>query len=72
MQVSRNINEICFSLIIRLSIVSQYVPIKLYKRYFLKNFKITYKIQSFHDHLDRERVGEREGGRESLPGLSVT
>jgi hypothetical protein len=63
MQVSRNITEICFSLLICLSIVSQYVPIKLYKRYFSKNFKIKYKIQSFHDHLDRERIrGRRREG----------
>jgi len=69
MQVSRNIIEISFSLLIFLSIVSLYVPIKLYKRYFMKNFKIKYKIQSFHDHLDRQgEGGERERMRGSLFG----
>jgi len=64
MQVSRNITEICFSLSICLSTGSQYVPTKWYKRYFSKIFKIKYKIQSFHDHLEREWGGdarEREG-----------
>jgi hypothetical protein len=30
----------------------------------LKNFNIKYKIQSFHDHLVRERESERVGGGE--------
>lgn len=54
MQVSQNITEICSSFLICLSIVSQYVPIKLCKRCFSKNFKIKSKIQSFHDHLERQ------------------